>query len=185
MLRAAQPRWIVYQEAFESNEKIYLRGITAIDPSWIPLVIPNQCHFGPPLESPAPYYDSESGLLHCSVKATYGKQGWELPISVIEYPSSLNKYKLLAQCFLNGEIFSQLKEWKSQLLSLPTIMTKSWARLQPRTQTLLQAIAGKGLEKKSDFERIWESDPEYLLKEYLEWTPLDLHLKVKSHWPPK
>lgn len=75
VLHSAKPDWIVYQEIFESNGKMYLRGVTAIDPEWLPVFCKTLCKLETPLPEPAPYYNEEKGTAYCSVHATYGKQG--------------------------------------------------------------------------------------------------------------
>jgi len=161
-----------------------MKGVTAIEPEWIPTFCPSLCHMGKPLETPGPVYDPETGTLRASVKGSYGKQGWELPIIQIEYPKCLEKYKLFSQYLLEGQIFTKLTLWKLKLLSLPVTMVKSWAKLQPRTQTFLQALAAKDVDKKSDLEEIWKTDKMFLLKEYLEWLPPIMHSEVSIAWPP-
>jgi ATP-dependent RNA helicase DHX37/DHR1 len=52
VLRKETPEWIVYQELYETN-KTYMRGITVIDPSWLPKFAPSlcslkECMFEPP-----------------------------------------------------------------------------------------------------------------------------------------
>ncbi|ODN02093.1 putative ATP-dependent RNA helicase kurz [Orchesella cincta] len=184
VLRGSLPEWVTYQEIFESNEKMYMRGITAIEPSWIPLFCKSLCNMGSPLSEPLPFYDSEKGIVTCSVNCTYGKQGWELPIHEIEFPFSLEKFKLFAQFLLQGDVFPKLEKWRSHLLSLPITMTKPWARLQPRTQTLLDALTSKRICSKSDLLEVWKSDKNFLLKEYLEWFSAEHQIQISCCWPP-
>lgn len=75
VLRSSQPQWIVYQELFESKEKMYLRGVSVIEPEWIPMFCPMMCKLGHPLQDPPPFFNEEKGDVYCWVKSTYGKQG--------------------------------------------------------------------------------------------------------------
>ncbi len=77
VLRATKPQWIVYQEVIESKGKMYLRGVTAIEPEWIPIFCKTLCKLENPLRYPPPFYNEEKENVYCSVKATYGKQGME------------------------------------------------------------------------------------------------------------
>lgn len=184
VLRSSLPEWVIYQDVFESNQKMYMRGITAIEPSWIPSFCKSLCSIGSPLPDPPPYYDSAKGTIKCTVKSTYGKQGWQLPPHEIEYPFSLEKFKLFAQFLLEGEIFPTLQKWRPHLLSLPVTMTKPWARLQPRTQKLLDALTSKRISSKSDLSKVWEDNNNFLLEEYLDWMPPERHVEVSCSWPP-
>lgn len=209
VLRSTKPQWIVYQEVFESNGKMYLRGVSAIEPDWIPLFCKTLCKLENPLKDPPPFFNKDKGDVYCSVKATYGKQGivqfnllpfksikdiysyhaliflgWELPIVETEYPIFLEKFKLFAQFLLEGLVFPKLGKWREKLLSMPITMTKPWAKLQPRTQTLLLPLTKNGIHSKSLLEERWKLDQSFLLSEYLTWLPDDIHNEVKSEWPP-
>lgn len=53
VLKKTCPEWVVYQEVYETN-KIYMRGITAIEPQWLPKFASSLCHLSEPLSDPAP-----------------------------------------------------------------------------------------------------------------------------------
>lgn len=53
VLRKISPEWVVYQEVYETN-KIYMRGITAIEPEWLPKFAPTLCHLREPLTDSPP-----------------------------------------------------------------------------------------------------------------------------------
>lgn len=50
----------VYQEIYETN-KIYMRGVTAIEAEWLPTYVPALCNLSEPLSDPPPYYNEETG----------------------------------------------------------------------------------------------------------------------------
>jgi ATP-dependent RNA helicase DHX37/DHR1 len=102
----------------------------------------------------------------------------------LEYPTCVDKYKLFAQFLLEGVVFSKLLKYKCHLVSLPATMTKPWAKLQPRTQTMLQALAASHIEKKQDLMIKWEQDKNFLLSQYCEWVPSDMQGEVAMMWPP-
>ncbi len=41
------PDWIVYQERFEVGGRCYLRGVTAVEPEWLPELCRAKCSFKP------------------------------------------------------------------------------------------------------------------------------------------
>ncbi|VDK37560.1 unnamed protein product [Anisakis simplex] len=49
-------------------------------------------------------------------------------------------YRQFARFFLDGSVCDSLAEYADKLLSPPTAMIKSWAKLQRRTETLLNAL---------------------------------------------
>lgn len=60
VLRNTFPEFVVYQEIYETN-KIYMRGVTAVDPEWLPVYVPALCNMSDPLAEPPPFYNAETG----------------------------------------------------------------------------------------------------------------------------
>lgn len=92
VLKQSTPDWIVYQEAYElrngDSNKMFIRGITAIEPEWLLIYVPMLCNIRQVKEDPAPRYDPVKGKVHCYVDATFGKAAWELPLGEVEMPLS-------------------------------------------------------------------------------------------------
>ena len=110
ILRFTNPEWIVYQDIYEHDDKIYLRGITAIEPEWLPVFSPTQCTFSAPLELPAPRYDPDQGRIYGHMNVTFGRSGWPLPVMELEYPVGIDRFKFFAQFFLSGAVCPQLEK---------------------------------------------------------------------------
>ena len=70
---------------------MYMRGVTVIDPKWLPMFCPGQCALSPPLGEP--WWDDESGKIMCHVNGTFGKQAWNLPTVEVEHPKNSQKYR--------------------------------------------------------------------------------------------
>ena len=90
VLKQKLPEWVIYQEAYEIQNgdatKMFIRGITAIEPEWLLLYVPLMCNIRSIKEEPLPRYKPEDGKVYCFVDATFGKVGWELPLTEIEMP---------------------------------------------------------------------------------------------------
>lgn len=56
-----------------------------------------------------------------------GRAGWTLPVTELEFPEGLERYKWFAVFFLDGSVFTKLKKFVKLLLSSPQTMVKSWA----------------------------------------------------------
>lgn len=95
----------------------------------------------------------------CTVTGTFGQQAWTLPTVEIEYPNGIDAYKWFAQFLLDGQVYPKLKKYRGSLLSQPSTMIKSWARLQPRTEVLLTALAVKEVRSKGALKKAWEDSP--------------------------
>ncbi|XP_062585377.1 probable ATP-dependent RNA helicase DHX37, partial [Saccostrea cucullata] len=60
VLHKQKPEYIVYQHIQETS-KVYMKGITAIEPEWLPVFASYHCAFSKPLEDPEPSYSCSMG----------------------------------------------------------------------------------------------------------------------------
>lgn len=92
VLQKSKPEWVIYQEIFElqngDSRKMFMRGITAIEPEWLLIYARSLCNIRSIEENPSPRYNQKDGKIYCHVEATFGRSGWELPLSEIEMPNS-------------------------------------------------------------------------------------------------
>ncbi|XP_075889419.1 putative ATP-dependent RNA helicase DHX37 isoform X2 [Nelusetta ayraudi] len=177
------PEFVVYQEVMETT-KMYMKGVSAVETEWIPELLTQYCHFDPPLETPAPWLCSSSGTIRCHRSSTFFRVGWQLPAVEMEHPEGLERYKLFAQFLLEGQVCLQLKKNARHLLSSPSIMLKTWAKLQPRTEVLLGALVSKQVDCKNALLSVWKTQEKFLLSAYCQWLPESMHQEVAKSWPP-
>lgn len=178
------PRYIIYQEIVHTS-KYYMKGVIEINPEWLPAFAPTLCKFSEPLEEPAPTYDREKDQILCTMNVNFGAWQWDLPPVIMEMPKGLLKYSWFAFFLLDGQIHIFFKHYRRHLLSSPSTILKSWARLLPRTRYLLQALIEKEVDSRDSLEKIWKEEPKYLLREYWEWLSSDKHMEIECNWPPK
>lgn len=97
VLKKSKPEWVIYQEIFElqngDSRKMFMRGITAIEPEWLLIYVRSLCNIRSVKEDPPPRYNQKDGKVYCHVEATFGRSGWELPLSEIEMPNSEMCYR--------------------------------------------------------------------------------------------
>ncbi|KAM9393778.1 putative ATP-dependent RNA helicase DHX37 [Pholidichthys leucotaenia] len=177
------PEFVVYQEIMETS-KMYMKGVSAVETEWVPQILPQYCHFGNPLESPSPWFCASSGTIRCHRPSTFFRVGWQLPAVEMEYPEGLEHYKLFAKFLLEGQVCPKLKKHSSHLLSNPSIMMKTWARLQPRTEALLRPLVAKKVDTKEALLSRWKTEEKFLLSAYCQWLPEAVHQEVAKSWPP-
>ncbi|XP_054466573.1 probable ATP-dependent RNA helicase DHX37 [Anoplopoma fimbria] len=177
------PEFIVYQEIMETT-KLYMRGVSAVEAEWIPDLLPQYCHSGSPLESPSPWFCSSTGTIRCHRPSTFFRVAWQLPAVEMEYPDGLERYKLFARFLLEGQVCPKLMNHSSHLLSNPSIMLKTWAKLQPRTEALLGVLVSKRVDCRDALLSVWETEDKFLLSAYCQWLPEALHQEVAKSWPP-
>ncbi|KAL0979250.1 hypothetical protein UPYG_G00182780 [Umbra pygmaea] len=177
------PQFVVYQEVMETT-KMYMRGVSAVEPEWIPQLLPRYCQFGSPLETPSPWFCQSTGRVKCHCTSTFFRCGWQLPVVEMDYPEGLERYKLFARFLLEGQVCPKLKQHSSYLLSNPTIMTKTWAKLQPRTEALLGALVSEKADCRDMLLSAWKNNDKFLLSAYYQWIPESKHQDVAKSWPP-
>uniref|UniRef100_A0A8C3V8R4 Activating signal cointegrator 1 complex subunit 3 n=1 Tax=Catharus ustulatus TaxID=91951 RepID=A0A8C3V8R4_CATUS len=177
------PEFVVYQEIVETT-KLYMKGVSAVEPEWIPALLPPYCHFGKPLESPAPSYCPGTGRVRCHRPSVFYRVGWQLPAVEVDYPAGIDRYKHFARFLLEGKVIKKLKSYSQCLLSSPLIMLKTWSKLQPRTEALLQALVKENCDNREALLAAWRKDPKYLLSAYCQWVPEAMHQELALKWPP-
>nr|CAD7445397.1 unnamed protein product [Timema bartmani] len=177
------PDWVVYQEVYETN-KLYMRGVTRIEPEYLPRLAPSLCSLSEPLKEPCPYYSAKSGKMFCFFSGTFGRQAWKLPLVEVEFPAGSQVFKWLARFLLDGSMCPELSRFRPLLLSAPESMTNSWTNLQVRTKTMLKELMDRGVNSRSMLLAEWEIDPSYLLNAYKLWLPRSAHGDLVAMWPP-
>ncbi|XP_058897046.1 probable ATP-dependent RNA helicase DHX37 isoform X1 [Kogia breviceps] len=177
------PEFVVYQEIVETT-KMYMKGVSTVEVQWIPVLLPSYCQFDKPLEEPPPAYCPEKGRMLCHRASVFCRVGWPLPAVQVDFPEGLDCYKHFARVLLEGQVFHELASYKGCLLSSPSTMLKTWARLQPRTENLLRALVAEKADCRDALLAAWRKNPKYLLAEYCEWLPQAVHANVEKAWPP-
>ncbi|XP_037672932.1 probable ATP-dependent RNA helicase DHX37 isoform X2 [Choloepus didactylus] len=177
------PEFVVYQEIVETT-KMYMKGVSAVETQWIPALLPTYCQFSKPLEEPPPSYCPERGRVLCHRASVFYRVGWPLPAIQVEFPEGVDCYRHFARFLLEGQVFRPLATYRGCLLSSPSTMLKTWARLQPRTESLLRALVAEKADCRDALLAAWKKNPKYLLAEYCEWLPQAMHTDIRKTWPP-
>ncbi|KAH3887884.1 probable ATP-dependent RNA helicase DHX37 [Dreissena polymorpha] len=178
-----RPQWVVYQH-IEETSKLYMKGISAIEPEWLPLFCSSHVTLSQPMEDPPPRYDKVKGQVMCTVTGRYGHRAWPIPQLEMEYPQGVEKMRWFAQALLAGEVVKALGTYTPHLLSAPSTMVKSWAKLQPRTEVLVKALMSERVDSRESLIAAWTHSPSYLLSAYREWLPDTMHTELSLKWPP-
>ncbi|XP_065089778.1 probable ATP-dependent RNA helicase kurz [Ochlerotatus camptorhynchus] len=188
VLRKKDPEWVCYQEAYETVDggkaKMFIRGITAIEPEWLVQLIPKYCNIVKMLEEPEPTYDLTEDSLLCRVEATVGKAGWELPAAEVEMPKNMLRCQYFIKFFLAGEVFHKLKPFRKSLLSSPDSALKSFSSSIARISTFVKTLLQNEVFDRSRLEELWRTDRNFLLAEYQQCLPVSCHSDVAKIWPP-
>ena len=176
--------WLAFIDIVESN-KMYMRCLFPIEWTWIPQVCESYCEFSQPLQFPAPFYDTKSGVIKQFTKFSYMKLSWQFPPHPLQVSSNdLLAYKLFAKAFLEGQVFGSLSKY-NQMLRYPTLyLAKPWGRHLKEAGEIVSAFRSRNVTSKKATENEWKTDSTFLLKEYCHWLPAKLHSKISASWPP-
>lgn len=165
VLKYEDPEWVIYQEVYEvtmddGTQRMFIRGITAIDPQWLPKYVPTLCNILKVLDKPEPRYDSALDRIVCHINATYSKAAWQLPLVEVPMQASVDLYKHFAKCLLNGDIFVKLEEFVSVLTATPDSMNKTWVKSMPRAKKLLDVLMQNDVTTKKKLKKVWKQSKE-------------------------
>ncbi|UMM26029.1 hypothetical protein L5515_005595 [Caenorhabditis briggsae] len=184
VLFTEEPEFVIYQELVQVNEKKLMTSVCAVDKEWISRLAESWCRFGEQDKNQEPIYDSVKDAVVKTVKVAFGPLGWELPNENRPVPHDIMKYRYFAVFLLDGQVFEKLKDFTPKLLAPPSTMVKSWAKLQKRTEALLNKLIDKEVTTRASLKEQWLKNENWLLEEYLEWVPESIHQTVTMMWPP-
>lgn len=190
VVKGQDSEYVVYKELYKgTNEKIYMRDVCTIEPQWLPFYAEKLCSI---TESSStqypPRYDDKSDQMICCRNVNYGPLNWAL--GLIDVPMHLAEpgiemIKHFAAALLNGDVIDWFKKYKDKLLSPPSLLTKSWSKLQPRANKMLQAMTYANVKSRKNLSELWKNEANFLKKEYLLWLPESMHPEICQDWPPK
>lgn len=163
VLRQTRPEWVVYQEIYElqngDTTKMFMRGVTAIEPEWLLVYAKPVCNIKSIKEEPKPpRYNATNGKVYCFCEATFGESAWEIPLAEIEMPCSELACKYFAMFFLSGDVFTDLQSHKKLLRSSPKNMIKSWAQNTPHILAFVNALIRRQVHNRQTLLDAWKKD---------------------------
>lgn len=163
VLSKSPPEFVVYQEAYElqiagKTQKMVMRGLTAIEPEWLPTYAPKMCSFEPAQDS-KPSYDKATDRVMQKMQVTFGRSAWTLPESDTELAFGAEACRQFGMCLLNGEVFGKLQPYQEKLLSTPSSITKSYNKIIPRVDAFIKALLKHQINSKKSLETVWKRSP--------------------------
>ncbi|EPZ30997.1 P-loop containing nucleoside triphosphate hydrolase protein [Rozella allomycis CSF55] len=179
LFNESPPEFVVYEELVQTSH-VYIKGLTAISESIIPIVARSQCTFSKPLDTPEPFYNSEKDKMICYVKPSFGTVLWELTPTPIEFPECVEKYRYFLKNLLEGNIIKGFSKFTGILNSKPISLLRPWA--QKKLVDLIVPVKNNKISTKKDLLEKWKSNPSFLLHGYLQWIPIEHQPVVKQEW---
>lgn len=163
VLRKTMPEWVCYQEVYELQQgdgrKMFMRGLTAIEPDWLLSYVRGLCNVRSVRDDPAPRYNQTDGKIYSYVDATFGRSGWEIPMAEMEMPAGEMACRYFAMFLLAGEVFPALLVYRKQLRSSPQTLIKTWAKATPHILAFVNALNRAQVREKQQLLDAWVRDP--------------------------
>src|SRR5690606_21579471 len=89
-----------------------MKVITAIDPSWLPLIGSHHCKLVDPLVAPTPTYNGKQDFVYCLLNPTFSPYTGMSSHIERTLPAGEGRIKHAARLFLVGDVFPHLKTLK-------------------------------------------------------------------------
>lgn len=180
---AEMPEYVVCNEVVHGSRP-WMRGVTQIDPSWLPRLAAGTplCSLSDPLETPQPFYDADRDEVRCSVTPTFGDRAWKLPAFEIKHPTGEASCRWFARALLEGSVISAFKQLTPLLKSRPVQITRR--ALEKRVVLLVDALsrATPQIDCLDTLRARWSHDPTFLQDLVAMWLPKDKHAALASIW---
>jgi ATP-dependent RNA helicase DHX37/DHR1 len=169
-----QPDLCVYVELVRTTKRTYIKGVTSIQPEWLPNLAPSECS-DRLLDAPAPKYDMEQDRIKCWVDCTFGPNRWPLPRRLVDFPDSNSnvaisaetttfqrlvggsnnfRQRLFAQFLLEGQVCKGFAKFRSYLNTKPASLLSSYAASQKVT-ALLAALTKSKVDSLAKLKSKW------------------------------
>ncbi|KAJ1374358.1 putative ATP-dependent RNA helicase rha-2 [Parelaphostrongylus tenuis] len=132
-----------------------MQVLMMVDHEWLTRLAESYCSFAPMDPEQAPRYDAVKDQIVTRVEVTFGPLNWPLKPVDRSIPNDIMLYRYFAQFLLAGEVVPMLAEYVPKMLAPPTTMVRSWAKLQKRTETLLNALVSKEIHTKANLIAEW------------------------------
>ena len=165
VLRKDLPKWVVYQEVYETAQrKMLMRNVCAIEPEWLAVFAPKLCSFSDPLESPEPRYDAARDVLLCHRRSTFGPAAWEMADVEVPFPHTKDYFKWFAYALMRGRVCPLLAPFAEHVFDPRTLVSAVAIRYKTQREGLLRALMGRNACTLQDLRALWLQQPTYLLR---------------------
>ncbi|KAF8822088.1 helicase associated domain (ha2) protein [Cardiosporidium cionae] len=136
------------------------------------------------LSMPAPVYSPERDVVVGFVEPIYLPLEYRLPTREMDVPKSNSlRYFVFGRAFLEGHVFPNLNQFKSDLICDPSTLG-----ISPNSQLskFVKALQAKRCASRSSLREVWKTQPSYLLPEYVQLIrSSDYNFqKIQKLWPP-
>ncbi|KAJ1280943.1 hypothetical protein BS78_04G270700 [Paspalum vaginatum] len=178
------PELVVYSELL-NTKRLYMHGVTSVEPGWLLKYASSLCTFSEPLEHPKPFYDPLNDQVYCYVSTIFSRHNWQLPLHSFPIKEHRRRLQVFACALLKGNVLPCLQDIKDFLALSPYAVLDPAS--QPRVGDLLKRMkivlkSKSGQESKNDLKLI---DSRAALRDVWNVDPGFLYHEIKACYQPK
>ncbi|KAI9140458.1 P-loop containing nucleoside triphosphate hydrolase protein [Paraphysoderma sedebokerense] len=202
----------VVNDEDQKKENVSMKTISSIEASWLPKVAKGLCSFGKPVESPAPRYNPSLDTITCychpSIRLSPDPSAPEFALPLTELPISetlpSSDAALIEECrhfgkeLLEGNIIPAFKVFGEsnrrsgqmrkkcgfEYTTKPNVLVKSKFINISKVSEMVKTLVKENVNSKKKLLEVWSKSPKFLLPQFLQWVPAEIHPKVRDSWPP-
>ena len=165
------PEWVVYADLVASAKRVYMAGVSAIDPAWLAGAAPGMTALEAPGKEVAARFDRARDAAVAPSAATYGPRGWTLPPVIARHPDATARSVAFAEALLAGRALpalgALLAPW---LVEPPAALRRAGALGVRRVGDLVRALAKADVDGVAKLRACWSADPAFLRRELGGWV---------------
>jgi hypothetical protein len=196
------PAFVCFTEVIVSGklQRSYMRGVTALDEGWLPLVSAGTplCSLGPPLDSPTPAYSRAADKVVCARVPTFGDHAWRLSPITVPHPLATRDdletcVRWFARALLEGSAVPPLRALLNERTAAAPPVSVTRKAPQKRVLLLVDALLapprpgqqqpGPPITTAAALAAQWRALPGYLLSELGGWVRADAASALAKAWP--
>ena len=179
------PELILYKEIISENGKSYLQFLSTINKEWLYNIGGSLIKSSLSISFKEPYYNKYTDSLYCFVNITYGYKNWDIPNVAVEMnKNDINYFRYFSRLLLEGEILTEMKQYKMKLNSNPNIITNKFSDMYTKVNRLISILKDHNITSKELLINKLKVDNKFLKEIILMWYD-DLKIKnnIKLNWP--
>ena len=179
------PELIIYKEIISENGKSYLQLLSTVNKEWLYNIGGSLIKSSLSFSFKEPYYNKFTDSIYCFVNITYGYKNWDIPNVAVEMnKNDINYFRYFSRLLLEGEILSEMKQYKNKLNSNPNIITNKFSDMYTKVNKLITLLKDNKITSKELLISKLKNNNQFLKEIILMWYD-DIKIKnnIKLNWP--
>ncbi|CAG9465679.1 unnamed protein product [Pedinophyceae sp. YPF-701] len=183
VLARRPPAYAVCLELVRGPKRVYMGGVTAIEPEWLPAAAPALCRVSKPLEDPVPFYSPERDEVLAWHDVEFGPHNWQLPRHPARHPSQDARCAAFAVALLSGKVTAAFTALSGSLVAKPDVIQRPEMQGHVRVGELVARLTAAKVDSRRALAAAWSKAPQFLLREIAQWVPKSHASVLEGLWP--